>query len=143
MKLLGLDVGNRRVGVAFGDSELAIATPLEVLERSSVPQDANKIVRLVRDYAAELIIVGLPRNTDGTLGEQARAVEGYVSAIRCEISTPLILWDEHLTTVEASRRTHESGGHGKKSRRNLDAIAAAVILQDYMDSQSNKRQNEE
>lgn len=143
MKLLALDVGDKRIGVAFGDTRLQIATPLQVFERGSLSQDASTLHRLILDYEAEQVIVGLPRNTDGTLGDQAKQTQAYASALEKDLSFPILLWDEHLSTVEATRRRQESSPRGKKSRRKLDAIAAAVILQDYMDSQSSRNQNAE
>ncbi len=138
MKLVGLDVGDRRVGIAFGDSDLRMATPVDVLVRASFEQDARAIARFVKDYDAEKIVVGLPRNMDGTQGAQADSVVTYAEKISQAINVPLIFWDERLTTVEATRRTHETGARGKKSRRGIDAIAASLILQDYLDNLRNE-----
>jgi putative Holliday junction resolvase len=135
VRYLGLDVGNRRVGIAFGDSDLHIATPVAVLVRVSIEQDAHALEKFVRDYDTAQIVVGLPRNMNGTQGEQANEVIGYAEAIGKRINVPIVFWDERLSTIEATKRTHETGARGKKSRRGIDAIAAAVILQDYLDSQ--------
>ncbi|MCI0477306.1 MAG: Holliday junction resolvase RuvX [Anaerolineales bacterium] len=135
MKYLGLDIGDKRVGVACGDAQVRIATPLEVVTRVSIELDARALAKIARDYDAEQLIVGLPRNMDGTQGAQADAVIAYAEKIAQAIHLPLTFWDERLSTVEATRRTHETGARGKKSRRHLDAIAAAVILQDFLDSQ--------
>ncbi len=133
--LLGLDVGDRRVGVACGDMEVRIATPVDVVTRASLDEDARAIGKFVREYDAAQLIVGLPRNMDGTDGAQAESVVAYAEKLGHALNLPVIFWDERLTTLEATRRTHETGARGKKSRRGLDAIAAAVILQDYMDAQ--------
>ena len=139
MKLIGLDVGDRRIGVAFGDSNLRLATPVAVIERTSIEQAGRAIAAYVRDYDADLVIVGLPRNMDGTAGPQAEATKQFVEKIAAAIAVPIKFWDERLTTVEATRRARETDrGRGKKSRRTLDAIAAAVILQDYVDDQANQ-----
>ncbi len=135
MKFLGLDVGDRRVGVAFGDSELRLATPVDVIVRSSIEADLRALEKLARSYDAAQLVVGLPRNMDGTRGAQAESATAYAEQIARALHLPVVFWDERLTTVEATRRTHATGARGKKSRRALDAIAAAVILQDYMDSQ--------
>ena len=146
MKFLGLDVGNRRVGVAFGDSELRLATPVDVIARESIVRDARIIGQFVHEYDAVRLVVGLPRNMDGTRGPQAEAVTGYAERIAGALNLPVVFWDERLTTVEATRRTQEAGAprqptgrarRTKKSRGGLDAIAAAVILQDYMDNGGN------
>lgn len=145
MKLLGLDIGDRRIGIAFGDSDVHLATPVDVIERASVEEDARAIAAFVKKFDATGLIAGLPRNMDGTRGAQAESVRAYAEKIAVEMNMPVIFWDEQLTTVEATERVHASGAPAqraqgprrrKKSRRGLDAIAASVILQDYMDSQS-------
>ncbi len=141
MKYLGLDVGDRRVGVAFGDSDLRIATPVTVVVRRNIEQDVQAITNLVRDYDAVKIIVGLPRHMNGTQGVQAKAVIEYAREIETRVNVPVIFWDERLTTLEATQRTQRAGARGKKLRQGLDAIAAAVILQDYLDSQANEKPN--
>lgn len=138
MKLIGLDVGERRIGVAFGDSALRVATPVDVIERVSPEHAARAIAAFVRDYDAARVIVGLPRNMDGTLGPQAVATQTFVEQIAAAIPGPIQFWDERLTTEEAVRQSHATGARGKKSRRHQDALAAAVILQDYMDDQTNQ-----
>ncbi len=138
MKYLGLDVGNKRIGVAFGDSDLRLATPVDVIMRGSLEQDAQVLANLVREYDAAQLIVGLPRNMDNSQGEQAEAVIEYAQTIAERILVPIVFWDERLTTVEATKRAHETGARGKKSRRGIDALAAAVLLQDYLDSQADE-----
>jgi len=135
MKYLCLDIGDKRIGVACGDTEVRIATPVTVLPRGSLAQDARALAHLVRAYEATHLIVGLPRNMDGTQGEQAEAVQAYARTLAQAVGLPLTFWDERLSTVEATRRVQGTGARGKKSRRHLDAIAAAVILQDFLDSQ--------
>jgi putative Holliday junction resolvase len=136
VKYIGLDIGDKRIGVACGDSEVRIATPLEVIARGSIEQDVRALAKIAREYDVAQLIAGLPRNMDGTQGIQAGAVIAYAEKIARAINLPLTFWDERLSTVEATQRAHETGARGKKSRRTLDAIAAAVILQDYLDSQS-------
>lgn len=135
MKYLGLDIGDKRVGVACGDSEVRIATPVRVIARGTLAQDARALAQIARDYDAARLIVGLPRNMDGTQGAQADAVIAYAQHLARMIALPLTFWDERLTTVAATQRVQATGARGKKSRRHLDAIAAAVILQDFLDSQ--------
>ncbi len=133
MRYLGLDVGNRRIGVATVDSEVRLATPVDVIVRTSLEQDTRALAAWVQRYGAEQIVIGLPRNMDGTHGPQAQAAQAYGEQVGHSLNLPVIFWDERLSSVEATRKSHESGARGKKSRRNLDAIAAAVILQDYID----------
>lgn len=134
MRYLALDVGDRRVGIATGDSSIRLATPVDVIERSTIARDSQAIVAAARRYGAEELIVGLPKNMDGTVGPQAEAAKAYGDEIGRVCNLPVIYWDERLSTAEAMRRTHETGGRGKKARRSLDAIAAAVILQDFLDA---------
>jgi putative Holliday junction resolvase len=150
VKLIGLDIGDRRIGIAFGDSALRLATPVDVLVRVHAEQDARGLTRFVHEYEAEAIIVGLPRNMDGTIGPQAEATRAYAEQIAARVQVPVRFWDERLTTVEAARRKEETGPRqgagqgsrkdrrGKKTLEHLDAIAAAVILQDYIDAQANE-----
>ncbi len=137
MRYLGLDVGGRRIGVATGDSAVRLATPVDVIVRSSFEGDAKAVAAWIKRYGAERLVIGLPRNMNGTVGPQARAAQAFGDQIGRLLNVPVIFWDERLSTVEATRQKHESGAKGKKARRHLDAIAAAVILQDFIDDQSN------
>ena len=139
MKYLGLDVGERRVGAALGDDEIRLATPLQVIERRSLELDARALGDLAKKFSATHLVVGLPRNMDDSSGAQAEAVKAYAAKIAGALGLPLTLWNERLTTLEATERLHASGGRGKKSRRALDAIAASVILQDFLHSQPNQQ----
>ena len=140
MKLLALDVGDRRVGVAVSDLSGLIATPLTVIRRSSKVEDFAKIARLVREQRAEGLVIGHPLNTDGSAGPQARRVERYAAAmsdaLRLEgLSLPMIMWDEHGSTQRAQALMISAGRSAKDRRQRIDAAAAAVILQDYLDEQ--------
>ena len=140
MKLLALDVGDRRVGVAVSDEGALLATPLTVIRRSSKVEDFAKIARLVREQGAGMLVIGHPLNADGSAGPQARRVERYAAAmsdaLRLEgLSLPMIMWDEHGSTQRAQTLMISAGRSAKDRRRQIDAAAAAVILQDYLDEQ--------
>ncbi len=140
MKLLALDVGDRRIGVAVSDLAGLIATPLTVLRRRSKAEDFEKIVRLLREQSAEGLVIGHPLNADGSAGPQAVRVERYVAALaealRLErLSVNLVMWDEHGSTQRAQALMIDAGRSAKKRRQRVDAAAAAVILQDYLDEQ--------
>lgn len=140
MKLLALDVGDRRVGVAVSDLSGLIATPLTVIRRSSKVEDFAKIARLVREQGAEGLVIGHPLNTDGGAGPQARRVERYAAAMSEALgldglSVPMIMWDEHGSTQRAQALMISAGRSAKDRRQRIDAAAAAVILQDYLDEQ--------
>jgi len=140
MKLLALDVGERRVGVAVSDSTGLIATPLTVIRRRSKAEDFATIVRLMREQGAEGLVIGLPLNADGSAGPQAQRVERYAAALadalRLEqLSFDLTMWDEHGSTQRAQTLMIDAGQSARKRRHRIDAAAAAVILQDYLDEQ--------
>lgn len=140
MRLLALDVGDRRVGVAVSDAAGLIATPLAVLRRTSKVKDFSKLASLLREQGAEKLVVGHPLNADGSAGPQARRVERYVAAmseaLEAEgLSVPIILWNEHGSTQRAQELMIDAGRSAKNRRQRIDAAAAAVILQDYLDEQ--------
>jgi putative Holliday junction resolvase len=140
MKLLALDVGDRRIGVAVCDVAGVIATPLTVIRRSSKVEDFAKIACLAREQGVEGLVIGHPLNADGSAGPQARRVERYAAAmseaLRLEgLSVPLIMWDEHGSTQQAQTLMIGAGRSARDRRQRIDAVAAAVILQDYLDVQ--------
>jgi putative Holliday junction resolvase len=138
MRVLALDVGERRIGVAVSDPGGSLARPLRALERGSRQEDSAAIVALVAEHDIELVVVGRPLNLDGTEGPQARRVARYAEALAAHLPVGVVLWDERYTTTEAEDILRH--GRTKKQRRRaraagqVDAIAAAVILQGYLDS---------
>jgi putative holliday junction resolvase len=134
MRSLGLDVGDRRIGVAQSDPLGILASPLLVIEREKENADLAAIVKLVKKNGAELIIVGLPQSMDGSLGTQAEKVKAFAEKLKEQSPVPVEFRDERLTTVVAKRMMEEAGI--KKSARNkrieYDAAAAAIILQSYL-----------
>jgi len=131
-KLLALDVGERRVGVAVCDATGMLARPLVTINRRSKRQDFERIERLVQEQGAEAVVVGHPINMDGSEGPQARHASRYASALGQAISVPVMLWDERLSSEEARLRLREAGRH--RRGQPIDAAAAAVFLQEYLDS---------
>lgn len=140
MRVLALDVGERRVGVAVSDPLGLLARPLRVLARRSREQDYRAIAALADEYEASVVIVGHPLELGGEVGAQARRVERYVSGLVERLSVPVVLWDERLSTVEAERILRERGEPSRHYRGWVDAVAAAVILQSYLDA-VRERQN--
>lgn len=134
MRILGLDIGEKRIGVAFSDPGQALATPWGVIERSSKSEDFARIRRLAEELAAEKVVVGHPLSLDGSAGPQARRVERYVAAMAEALDVPVILWDERYSTATAADYLRQTKSRKKKSP--LDAAAAAVILQDYLESKT-------
>jgi len=135
---LALDVGDRRTGIALGER---LARPLTTLKRRSKVEDFAAIGRLVREHGVDTVVVGLPLNMDGSKGFQAAKVERYALLLRdalaeMELAVDLVLWDERMTTEEAESRMVESGVRWSDRQQRIDAVAAAVILQSYLDHQA-------
>lgn len=134
VRVLALDVGERRIGVAVSDPSQTLARSLKVLKRTSLPEDIAAIRRLAEEHQAVQIIVGYPRSMDGTVGETARQMEGFAREMERALQIPVLLWDERLSTVTAARLLSERGVSARRQRGRIDSVAAAVILQDYLDS---------
>ena len=134
MRILALDVGDRRIGVAISDDLCLIAHPWKVIERKSLKEDISHLRRIVEDEKTQEMIVGMPLNMDGTSGRQAEKVKGFVTHLKSEFSLPIKIWDERLTTVAAERPLREAGLSGRKRRKVIDKLAACFILQNYLDS---------
>lgn len=132
MRLMGLDLGERRIGVAVSDPSQVLARGIAVIERRSVEKDLEAIAGLAEEYEAEAIVVGFPRRLNGTAGKEAKKAEAFAAQIEAHLELPVILWDERLSTVRAARALAEGGK--RKRRLGIDAVAAVVILQDYLDS---------
>jgi putative holliday junction resolvase len=142
-RVLGLDVGDRRIGLALSDPGSILASPLIIIEHTSELQDIEAILKIAKEREVERIIVGLPRLMNGDIGPQAQKVQTFVEAMRSHTQTPIEYRDERLTTVTAQRLKQETSS--KKKNRNLryDAMAAAVILQDYLEEQAMNKQRYE
>ncbi len=147
MRYLSLDLGERRIGVAISDSIGMLARPLSTFKRTSREADFNHIARLVEEHNVAAIIMGLPLNMDGTEGPQAAWVRDYSAALAAALqdrgaatAIPVQLWDERLSTEEAEEIIRAQGKRPDKTR--IDAVAAAVILQSYLDAQRREVTNE-
>jgi putative Holliday junction resolvase len=131
MRSLGLDIGDRRIGVALSDPEGILASTLAVVERKEDSLAIRAIIDIINQKQVEQIIVGLPRSLDGGLGWQVNKVKRFVRRLSRYTKVPVAYRDERLTTVMAQRLKRLSGG--KKGRGGDDAQAAALILQSYLD----------
>ena len=133
MRLLGLDVGDRRIGVALSDPEGRLASPLTTLERGKSGSEFEAILELIRNREVGCIVVGLPRSLSGQIGPQARKVEKFIEALSRQTSVPVRTWDERFSTAAAERALAAAGRRRKELKKRRDAAAAAIILQDYLD----------
>jgi putative Holliday junction resolvase len=132
---MGLDVGDRRIGVALSDEGALIASPRETLERKGNKKDIAHLLELAHREEVSEILVGMPYSLDGSVGPQAEKVNRFVEALRSATEVPVKLWDERLSTVSAERALLEGDMTRSKRRGTVDRVAAALILQSYLDAE--------
>ncbi|MEY2402174.1 MAG: putative pre6S rRNA nuclease [Ilumatobacteraceae bacterium] len=134
-RALGLDLGSKRIGVAIGDRTGTIASPLQVLQRSgSTRRDHQAIAELVIEEEADIVVVGLPLNMNGTSGPAAKAAIDEAAAMATVVGVPVVTFDERRTTVTADNAMMEAKMRAQARRRIVDKIAAAVMLQNWLDA---------
>ena len=137
MRIMGLDFGSRTVGVAVSDSLLITAQGLEIIRRKAenkLRQTLARLEELIEEYEVEEIVLGLPKNMNATEGVRAELTREFQDKLERRTGLPVILWDERLTTVAADKTMMESGVRRENRREHVDKIAAALILQGYLDS---------
>ena len=137
---MALDLGEKRIGVAISDTTRTIATPHSVVKRTSRAADFAHYARLIADYGISLLVIGLPITLGGQEGQRAAWVRDYAAGLAEHVATPITFWDESLTTVEATAALHAQGRRGKQVKERVDAVAAALILQSYLDAQRSDAQ---
>jgi putative Holliday junction resolvase len=134
-RALGLDLGSKRIGVAIGDRTGTIASPLQVVHRSgSVRRDHQVIAALVAEEEADIVVVGLPLNMNGSTGPAAQAAIDEAAALATVVDVPVVTFDERRTTVTADQAMIEFNMRAQARRRIVDKIAAAVMLQNWLDA---------
>jgi putative Holliday junction resolvase len=133
MRSLGLDIGDRRIGVALSDPDGILASPFSVIECRDESLDIEAISDIITKQQVGQVVVGLPRSLDGSLGPQAEKVREFVGKLSEQLKVPLDYRDERLTTVMAQRLKRASGGKKGRKKVSDDAQAAAIILQSYLD----------
>jgi putative Holliday junction resolvase len=136
MRILGLDVGDRRIGVAMSDPVGILASAFAVVERKGDGSDLKSILNMVKENEVGCIVVGLPRSMDGSLGEQAVKTNTFVEELSELTDVPIKMWDERLSTVIAERLLKDAGKDRRQMKKGRDAAAAAVTLQWYLDRQA-------
>ncbi len=140
MRVLGLDVGDKTIGVAVSDEMGWTAQPLTVIRRQALQKDCRAVAGLVEEYGARSVVLGLPRNMDGSLGPQAAKTEAFGRALEQETGAEILFWDERLSTKAAERSLIEADMSRAKRKKVVDKIAASIILQGYLDHLSFKRE---
>lgn len=136
MRILSLDVGEKRIGMAVSDVLGIIAQQLETLTRTNEESDFKRIRDIVRERDVSEIVVGFPLNMDGTEGPKAAEINKFIEGLKKECSVSIKIWDERLTTREADRILREADVSRKKRKKLDDKLAAQLILQSYLDSRS-------
>lgn len=133
--VLALDVGEKRIGVAVSDELGLLASPRTVIHRRTTQQALDEIARLLREVGPCTVVVGLPVSLDGQLHGQAQTVRRFAERLRSRIGVPLVYVDETLSTVRAEEQLRAAGVRPDRIRERIDAVAAAVILEDYLEQQ--------
>lgn len=131
---MGLDIGDKRIGIALSDEGAVIASPRETLVRRGNRKDIAHVLELAGREDVSEILVGMPLSLDGSVGPQAQKVGRFIEALRAETTIPVTTWDERLTTVGAERALLEENMSRAKRKQTVDRVAAALILQGYLDS---------
>jgi putative Holliday junction resolvase len=134
MRVLAIDHGTKRMGLALSDELKVIAQPLEYLPAQPLEGFLARLNEIVREKEVELILVGMPRNMNGSYGPAADNVRAFVTALRAAIPVPVRTWDERLTTVQANRMLIQGKVRRQQRREKIDQTAAAILLQSYLDS---------
>ncbi len=139
MKYIGLDVGDRRIGVAMSETGLIASAVGNVVRDGDFEADLQKTADKVKELRGDIIVVGLPKNMNGTIGPRAESVMEFAEALKCKIHVPIRYWDERLTTVAAHKVLIEAGMRREKRKENVDRIAAVLILQGFLDFNGNNK----
>lgn len=138
MRIMGLDYGDKTIGVAISDEFGWTAQGVEVIRRKSPEHDWDRLRQLVNEYAVEEIVVGLPKNMNGTIGPRGEICIEFAEILRDKLQMTVGLWDERLTTVSAQRTLIEADVSRKKRKLVVDKMAAALILQGFLDSKTKR-----
>ena len=133
MRILALDHGTRRIGVAVSDETQTIAQPLEYIPAEPFADFLVRLKKILAEKEVDLVLIGLPRNMDGSYGPAAHKVETFVSVLRNAIAVPLKTWDERLTSAMANRILIQANVRRDKRKEKVDKMAAAILLQSYLD----------
>jgi putative Holliday junction resolvase len=141
MRIMSMDIGSRTIGVAISDELGMTAQGLKTIKRRSMEEDLKEISIIIAQFKIDRIVVGLPKNMDGTIGKQAESVLQWIKAAQEKINIPVETWDERLSTVEASKILLEADLSRKKRKGVIDKLAAVIILQGYLNQ--SRKQNDE
>ena len=133
MRILALDHGSKRIGVAVSDPTKTIAQPLEYILTEPFAALLERLKKLLVEQEVDLILIGLPRNMDGSYGPAAEKVQVFVAALKTAVTVPIRLWDERLTSSQANKVLIQGGVRRNERKEKVDKMAAAILLQSYLD----------
>jgi putative Holliday junction resolvase len=136
MRVLAIDHGSKRMGIAVSDELQMIAQPLEFVPAEPLEKFFERLRQIVGEKDVGLIVIGVPRNMDGTYGPAATKVQEFITKLKAAITVPIKTWDERLTSVQANRYLIEADVRRSKRKEKVDKTAAAILLQSYLDSAS-------
>jgi putative Holliday junction resolvase len=137
-RIMALDIGGRRIGVALSDSTGVLASPLTTLRAEPRAAAIARIAKLVAQHEVAQLVVGLPLTLSGEVGPQAQLVQAFVGELRPAVAVPIHMFDERLTTVAAERMMIDLGLKPDQRKARIDEVAASIILQDFLESQRNR-----
>ena len=134
MKIMAVDLGQVRTGLAGSDPTEQLASPVGTITEKNTDKLLEKVAAAAREQGVQQLVVGHPRNMDGSRGESARRAETFAASLEKAAALPVVLWDERMTTVSAIGYLNQTDTRGKKRKAVVDTVAATIILQDYLDS---------
>ncbi len=134
MRILAIDHGTKRMGIAISDELKMIAQPLEFIPAEPMDKFLERLKQILQQQQVELILIGLPRNMDGSYGPAAEKVREFVAQLRQSLTAPIKTWDERLTSAQANRILIGANVRRSQRREKVDQMAAAILLQSYLDS---------
>ena len=135
MRFLGLDIGSKRIGLALSDELGITAQGIPTLNRTTPGNDIRKLLEIVRQHKVEKIVIGLPKNMNGTLGKSAEQVLAFIQEMKVKTAIPVDLWDERLSTIAVTRTLVSANVSRRRRKEVVDKLAAVYILQGFLDSQ--------
>lgn len=138
MRIMGLDFGERTIGVAVSDELLWTAQGIKTIRRSSTAKDIEELKEIIREYSVTTIVLGYPKNMNGTIGPRAEMTEKFAQKLQDAFALPVVFWDERLSTVAAQRTLLEGDVSRSKRKKVVDKMAAVFILQGYLDRRTNQ-----
>jgi putative Holliday junction resolvase len=134
MRILAIDHGTKRMGIAVSDELKMIAQPLEYIPAQPFSEFLTRLKEILREKEVEMILVGMPRNMDGSYGPAALKVQEFAAALKSAVTVPIKMWDERLTSAQANRFLIQGNVRREKRKEKVDKMAAAILLQSYLDS---------